>query len=1181
MHFSGALLTLYVSFLAHSTTATSLDTTLLARDTQQFPLEPRGNAISAAKEKLKASPADGNQSSSGSAKKPLGPKIQCSGNDRVHCVRRCSCTIDGTVQCNDGNTREFGFFVPYSKAFMEENAEKQMGSVTEICSKICGCEVDGIFKLGGRTGVKVNISKEQKSKAESLDKVVREGRGTVLDSIPEVNLQVLPDRPSPHTAEISSASLTTDIAPANHTIDVVHAPANEKSSARKKAGLLQKFRRRPKASRTIPTLPFVSSSVPQIYWDMFELFPGSQPMRPLDPHPDPGHLLPSPPIAPATKEFRFPGRTRSAAPALQATRTRRTGSSRQVPVLPFPTSHIPEWVWDVPLKDVDARLHLSSGEMSPPVDRLRTGSTPSINSPPNKHDIEMVETRPSPSRHPFADEASSSTDAPRIYRRGNSHSAKVKSDGYEIIPESPSEAFDQSLRHLPHITSRVSPIVCATAARAKCESGCHCADDGNVACNRRTDAEWKEISLTSRLRGQDPNRLLEATKIYLMKMCVPICGCEKDGVTRVNGRTKEEWLELRKQAARGKKKSGNENNRSDTSGSLEKQVKPESTPASVSATGADENTPPAPLTAIVQPPSLIRRDQALIAKPLHNPPPSSSAKTISAPVAHTDSMRKRDGKGRTAETTQIVCNDYMKQACEQNCRCNTVGQLICDKMQGLGGSGAPENWLRAQTKVMEEYKEDCTLFCSCEQIHSAHKSSNKASSSPRKVPAVRGPRVVRRGDMENAAETTATVQPVCQRSSKTICEKNCYCTDGGKFRCDTIIPRSFAEYESLEMSLMTTVKLRQDYIKRCAPHCKCENVSDVQPAHEATYSSTKGSTIFETHPDKVSKTPSTKALIRPTASIGRDLTHSFVKRTQTPSEPEGSSDMSRRPICSRWDLERKRQCEARCYCNIAGEVKCDTQYPEHFHHLVLFAHFRSLSKEAAEQMRADQIRTVTNFCIPVCRCPRVPFRSTSAPTLSSQESHAAQLPPPSHTPSGVSSSSTLASSLHHRRGESRFSIEARLSKPICENLISESCFEMCRCVEDTKDGPLKVKCDVRYLLKDLNVIPDARHKVRDYNSDLTRQCSRFCKCDKNSPATTSLVEHSKGSSVKGLSAASDTNYLHVPRSPSKVSSFGSLYSLHRRGRPFLKHDPFKPTCQGHGNDYCQQVCNCMPDGSIQ
>lgn len=596
MHFSGALITLCISFVAHSTAVPSPNTTLLARDTQQFPLEPRGNAISAAKEKLNASPPDGSQSSSGSAKNLLRPKIHCTGNQKVHCVRLFSCTIDGTIQFNDELAPEIGSLVPYAKVLVGENVQKQIDLVTHICSNVCGCEVNGIFRLGGRTRVKVKASKEQKARAAILDKVVREGRRTALDTIPEVNLPVLPGRPSSHTSRTSSSSL-------------------------------------------------------------------------------------------------------------------------------------------------------------------------------------------------------------------------------------------------------------------------------------------------------------------------------------------------------------------------------------------------------------IRRDQALIVKPFHDPPPSSSAKTISAPVAHTDSVRKRDGEGQTAETTRVACRGYMKQACERNCRCIPTGQLICDKVQGLEGLGAPENWLRAQRQVMEEYKEDCSPFCSCEPIHSAHKSSNIGSSPRRKTLGVGHPRVVRRGDTENAVVTAA------------------------------------------------------------------------------------------------SNIPPTKALTRPAIFVQPSLTRILAKRTQTPSEPEDSADMPRRPICSRWDLERKRQCEARCYCNIAGEVKCDTQYPEHFDYLVLFARLKNLSNEAASKMRADQIRTVTNFCVPVCRCPRVPSRSrvpprsSSAPALSSQESHAGQLSPPSRPFSGASSSLTRVSSLHHRRGESTF--------------------------------------------------------------------------------------------------GGNTNHLHMPRSPSKVSSSSSLSSLHRHGRPIPKHDPLEPTCQGYDNDYCQLVCNCMPDGSIQ
>lgn len=628
MHFSGALITLCISFVARSTAVPSPNTTLLARDTQQSLLEPGGNAISAAKEKLSASPPDGSQSSSGSAKKLLRPKIHCSGNQKAHCVRLFLCTIDGTIQFIDEHAPEIGSLVPYAKVLVGENAEKQIDLVKQICSKVCGCEVNGIFRLGGRTRVKVKASKEQEARAAILDKVVRQGRRTTLDTIPEVNLPVLPGRPSSHTSRTSSSSLSAD---------------------------------------------------------------------------------------------------------------------------------------------------------------------------------------------------------------------------------------------------------------------------------------------------------------------------------------------------------------------MEKHAKPESNHASGYATQAGENTPRASPTTIVQPSSPTPRGQALIVKPFHDPLPSSSVKTNSAPVAHT--VRKRDGEGRTAETRRVACKGYMKQACERNCRCNPAGQLICDIVQDLEGLGAPENWLRAQHQVMKEYKEDCSPFCACEPIHRAHKSPNKVPSSRKEALGAGHPRVVRRGGTENAVVTAA------------------------------------------------------------------------------------------------SSIPPTKALTRPATFVQRNLTSTLAKRTQTPSEPEDSADMSRRPICSRWDLERKRQCEARCYCNIAGEVKCDTQHPEHFEHLVLFARLKNLSTEAASKMRADQIITVTNFCVPVCRCPRVPSRSTSAAALSSQENHAGQLSPPSHPFLGASSSSTRVSSLHHRRGESTF--------------------------------------------------------------------------------------------------GGDTNHLHMPRSPSKVSSSSSLSSLHRRGRPIPKHDPLEPTCQGYDNDYCQLVCNCMPDGSIQ
>ena len=38
-----------------------------------------------------------------------------------------------------------------------------------------------------------------------------------------------------------------------------------------------------------------------------------------------------------------------------------------------------------------------------------------------------------------------------------------------------------------------------------------------------------------------------------MHTCVPICGCEKDGVVRVDGQTKEEWLELKQDAMKKKR----------------------------------------------------------------------------------------------------------------------------------------------------------------------------------------------------------------------------------------------------------------------------------------------------------------------------------------------------------------------------------------------------------------------------------------------------------------------------------------------------------------------------------------------------------------------------------------------------------------------------------------------------
>lgn len=987
MHFSGATLPLCISFLAFTTAAPSADTKSLTRDTHQSSLEPRGNAISAAKEKLKSSPADASLRSSRSRKNLLIPKIQCMGYNGKFCVKSCECTTDGTIFCSEDDAEAISSIVLYSNVLEGKGGDKYVESshppITGVCSKLCVCEVNGDFTLGSKPRDGLDSIEGEKAKAKSLDKVMREGRTAGSNAQSEVNLPAV------------KPSRTTDTTPAGQASDALHPAATQKSSAPRKAGLFRKMlglQSRVTTSRTVPILPFSTNDIPQRYLDVMEITSEDPALdwdlrvdriQHLNPVPsrDPGHLLPS--DLPVDKsrglylnQYR---RIRKIAPAAQGRPSQQTRSSRTVPILPFSTSDIPKALWD------DYYRRVSFGSARLPIRHPATGSrTPPI-LPPHQEAIETGEIQPSGTRHPLADEASSSTDAPKFYRRGNSISMSIKPDGYESLPGAPPEASTPVSRRTAHYTGHVSPIVCVGPKGLKCEGGCYCADDGNIACDRRTDAEKRAVSYMYIKRGQRPETIVEEIKVTLMSMCVPICGCEKDGITRVAGKTKEEWREIRKQEALRKKKSGDEREKPETAGtpvgSLEKQENQERQAALPPAlAGPPSTTPPtAPHHVQAEAPdrSLIRRSQ--------NADPAISMSTVQNP-------------------------------------------------------------------------------------------------------------------------------PFIQRN------------------------QSFIPLPSSPSSKLP--------------------LSDLVKANSTSIT----------------------------------LTASLRKRTSPRSRPASPDTPLRKPICSRRDLVRKEICEDRCYCTVSGEVKCDTEFPHHFAHLLEYARMVNLPKEKLDQKIQAQKVTATNFCVPVCKCPPLPRRTTSTPSLPSQKSDQANVPPASHALGETSFFSSSVSGLH-RRGRPRYGTapyEAKLSRPICEAKELQFCSTVCRCVEDDKVSRVKVKCDVRYLLQSPNPKTVATSWIGRYNSDLIQRCSQGCKCDEDSPATIPLVQpsdifqHPNISGAPNLSTSTgSTNRLLDPYSSMQGSSSDSISLLHRRGRHIPESDMVRPICQGYPNDCCQTVCECTPEGLIK
>ncbi|MCJ1246463.1 hypothetical protein MMC30_003670 [Trapelia coarctata] len=1149
MHFSGALLSLCISFLALTTPSANANN--LNSDTQQSSIEPRGNSVSAAKEKLNSLLADGSIRSSGSAKNLLIPKVQCTGYKGKVCVKQCACTIDGKIECNNDNAQDIGSIIPYSKILKGEDVDQQFGSshpsVTQICSKMCGCEVNGKFQLGGRPGEKARLMADEKANADLLDKVAKVGGRTGSKPHSEVNPAGLLDLQPPRA---------TDVVPARQASDAIHLSADQKNSTPRKAGLFRKkLDVRPKVPNPQlrdPVLPFSLDGIPQRYLDVYEVLSRdptidwSDSPKSIDAFQpkDAGHILPS--DLPVTKPRGFPnnqyGRSRKVAPASQ-------GSPAQQ----------------------------------------------------------------SPTRHPLADEASSSTAVPKLYRRSNSISMNVRPDGYESLPEASPEASAPALRPFGQYTGRVSPIICVGSKRLRCEQGCYCAADGNVACDRRTDVEKKEVPYMSIKWGQHPETTVEEARLTLMSTCLSTCGCEMDGITRVAGKTKEEWMEIRKQDAMKKKKPGDEKRKPETNGnpvgSLEMQEKLERPPALPPPSTTPPTAPrhaqaeapdpslvrrsrdatPARSTTTVQGPSFLQRDQSSI-NSISSPPSSrfpllGSAKANSTSTALTPSLGKRADKKQIADNTQIVCKSYMKDICEQHCRCNLAGQILCDQKQSFVDPGAPANWVNAQRQVMEEFREDCLPFCKCGKVSNADQLPNIVSPPSKKGRRVKRPKIIPRGEKRKPAVDVISFQRICEGSSKIVCENNCYCNDGGEFRCDTVTAR-FRPNQSLGTFIATTAQLREDYRQRCGPSCKCEKVSHVQdaaPADEAS-SSTKDSKFFQTGPGEVANIPSKKALSGPAASYRWSVAHNLAKRARSPSRPLSPDSSLRKPICSRRDPVRKELCEARCYCTASGEVKCDTEYLEHFYHLLEYARMANLSQEKLDEKIKQQKTEAAEFCIPACKCPQVPSRSASAPSLLSRKSHQADNPHIWH-PLGDTPSSSSSVSILHRRGRPRFGAapyEAQLNKPVCETQEIHYCSTVCRCVEDAKDSHIKVKCDVTYLLQSFTPKNTVSNWLGKHNSGLIQRCSRGCRCEKGSPATIPLVQPSTASSVKGHSApVSNTNIIPGSHSSREASSSDPVSSLHRRGRPIPKPDLARPVCEGYSNDYCQLVCECTPADLIK
>ena len=1185
MHFSGALLTLYVSFCALTTAARSPNPDDLARDSQQSTLEPRGNTISAAKVKFRRPLGDGSTGSSGSAKALFSPKIQCSGHKGHYCVHHCRCTIDGTVECNESNAPEIGSIVPYLKILKGEDGDRYYGSshppVTDMCSQICGCDVDGTFKLGGRprteskvakdenvTGARPPESKDEKVKGGMLDHAVRRGTRKGLDAPPEGILPDLPVRqPSPTTDAIPTSHMT-DVAQTGHPSDVTHSPADQKSSASGKTSVLQKLGLRRK--------------------------------------------LPPPPVIrwPRASVDRF----RKVAPALPVKLPKSVGTSRTVPILPSSTSDLPKQNLDA----LNTGSTIYEDEPFPPtpasvgmagIHGSGAGSNPAAPPPQSQHDADAGLIQPSPTRHRFADEASSSTDRPKFYRRGNSLSAKVRPHGYDSLPDGPPEGLLDTRRRPFHGKTHAGPTTCIGPAQHRCQSGCYCTADGNIACDQRTQQEIRQAYFS----GSDVNKRLEEIKESLIITCTLVCGCVKDGETRVAGRTKEEWLEIKRQGAIKTHKQADVKVRPDSprtpAGSEDKLGRMGSFPdppialRRLQAAGPDHflirpggalNS--ARSTEARSKSSVIERSQTSIQSPSGKIAPSGSDSAMSRPISHAISLHKRGENVQKVDTVQIACNGYMKPFCEQFCRCNLAGRIICDKtdIQHLEGSKAPVNWVTAQRRVMEEIRNDCSPFCKCEKVLGTPGPSNEPSSSS-KTRKTKRLKLSRRGGKRKAADTATSLQPLCRGSMKVLCEKNCYCTDAGEFRCDNVTPQSFEGYESLDICVSTTLKLRAEYSQQCTPECSCDKFSHVRKllhTQEASSSSTMGSKNLRTRPEGVvndttsphtvcasalaviassrPRAPATKALSARSDVLLRDAADPLSKRAELVV------------VCSPNDLERKRQCEDRCYCSTSGELKCDTQYPRHFDYIEQYARMISLSKEKKEQQKIQQIELVTNFCLPACKCvENPPSRGGSAEKLSAiQKSNLARTRPTSYPLPPLLPSRSSTSSLH-RRGKTTRAYEAQLSKPVCENSHLNFCVGVCRCVEDPKDLRIKVKCDVRNLLPAFRPKKDEMtHQMDQYNSDLIRQCTQGCVCEQASSAKSASVLSSLHSARYPISPSVDAAFSAPASNINRVSFSNQATSLHRRVRPLIpdgEDQERKPTCRGQATD-CELVCLCTPGG---
>jgi hypothetical protein len=83
--------------------------------------------------------------------------IRCSGSRSLHCKQRCQCTASGNVECNEVYRPGQSSWMRGSMAMSGENSNRafmeQDTRVTTECTPNCGCEVDGIYRTGGRNDV--------------------------------------------------------------------------------------------------------------------------------------------------------------------------------------------------------------------------------------------------------------------------------------------------------------------------------------------------------------------------------------------------------------------------------------------------------------------------------------------------------------------------------------------------------------------------------------------------------------------------------------------------------------------------------------------------------------------------------------------------------------------------------------------------------------------------------------------------------------------------------------------------------------------------------------------------------------------------------------------------------------------------------------------------------------------